>query len=485
MASDADILIGGASAGVGKSYVLCLEDLYHVDNPQFGSVTFRRTKPQIRAKGGLWDTSSEIYPHLGATPRQNELEWVFPSGATAKFASLQYEQDVLNWQGSQIPLIKFDELTHFTKSMFWYMISRNRSTCGVKPYVRATCNPDSESWVYELIKWWIDPETGYPIPERDGVIRYLVKHGDDYIWGDTKQEVIEAAWFFIGPLVEKSGQAAEDFVKSVTFVSGSIYDNRALLGKDPGYLANLAAQDEQIRLQLQDGCWKPAPSDLDIYDYASFCGLFDNLRNVDEVGRYITADIAGKGSNKFIVGAWHGWKLADIAILDKSDGPKVVETIGNMAKLHNVPNRHITFDADGIGGLYEGFAPGAIAFHNGAAPLEARDDAGKKVKENYFNLKTQCFYRTANRTKQGDMAIAEHVANQMYDTKMTVRQRFMHERKVIKRDKPDSDGKLRVIPKDQMRVKLGGNGESPDLMDMFCMREIFDLKPKARQWAVH
>jgi hypothetical protein len=480
--SKADILIGGASAGVGKTYTLLLEDLYHLKVPEFGSVTFRRTMPQIRAKGGLWDTSMEIYPLVGGVPRESVLEWQFTSGATAKFASLQYESDVLNYQGSQIPLIKFDELTHFTKSMFWYMMSRNRSTCGVKPYVRATCNPDPESWVYEFIQWWIDPETGFPIPERDGVLRYLVKYGEEYIWGDTEDEVIEKAWFFLEPMVSKSGQPARDFVKSVTFVSGSIYDNQALLSKDPGYLANLSAQDEQIRLQLLDGNWKVVVSDLDIYDYPSFCGLFDNSFTVDQTGRYMTADIALKGSNMFVVGVWYGMELVDILIMPVSDGKQVVDSIRAMAEKHKIQNQHIVFDADGVGGYLDGFIRGAISFNGGTPPMPTRDDAGKPIKENYEHLKAQCFYRSGMHVKQGKYHISEYVANQMYDSKMTVRQRFMHERKAIKRAKPDSDGKLRIIKKEQMKVSL--NGDSPDMMDMFMMREIFDLKPKASAWGV-
>lgn len=58
----------------------------------------------------------------------------------------------------------------------------------------------------------------------------------------------------------------------------------------------------------------------------------------------------------------------------------------------------------------------------------------------------------------------------MYDNHMTVRQRFLHERKAIKRDKVDHDGKLRIIPKEEMKAML--NGESPDLLDMVMMREI-------------
>ena len=93
-----------------------------------------------------------------------------------------------------------------------------------------------------------------------------------------------------------------------------------------------------------------------------------------------------------------------------------------------------------------------------------------------FRSKTQCYYRSGDRVRNGQMKIHEIVYNKMYDQTMTIRQRFMFERKAIKRDKADYDGKLRIVGKDEMKVKL--NGDSPDLMDMLMMREIFELKPK-------
>ena len=55
-----------------------------------------------------------------------------------------------------------------------------------KPYVRASCNPKPNSWVARLLEWWIDQDTGYPIPERDGVIRYMVNFKNDIqIYGKT------------------------------------------------------------------------------------------------------------------------------------------------------------------------------------------------------------------------------------------------------------------------------------------------------------
>lgn len=142
----------------------------------------------------------------------------------------------------------FDELTHFSEKQFFYMLSRNRSTCGVKPYVRATCNPDADSWVAKFIAWWIDPDTGYPIKERSGVKRYFTRVDDTVIWGDTAEEC-----------AEKSGVDIS-LCKSVTFIASSIHDNKALLEADPSYLASLNALSLVERERLLNGNWKIKPA---------------------------------------------------------------------------------------------------------------------------------------------------------------------------------------------------------------------------------
>jgi len=477
LSSKADIVIGGAAAFVGKTFALLLDPLRHVTVPGFGGVIFRRTSVQIRNEGGLWDTSVKLYPLLNAEARESSLDWKFPSGGKISFRHLEYEKNKYDWQGAQIPFLGFDELTHFTESMFFYLLSRNRSGCGVKPYVRATCNPDPESWVYKMISWWIDAETGFPILERRGKLRYFIKYGSDYIWGDNYDEVYEKAEHIISPMMTDSGLRKEDFIKSLTFVSGSIYDNKKGLEYDPSYPGNLLSQDEDTRRQLLEGKWKVSNSPMDVYEHEVFMGLFENLKNVDKLGKYITADIAMKGSNKLVVGYWEGMELCDIEIMDKSDGKQVIELISNMARKYSVENRYICYDSDGVGSYIDGFIHGAVPFNGGTSALAVKDEAsGRLIKENYFNLKTQCFYRSGGRVSDGQMKINKKVADKMYDNTMTIRQRFMYERKAIKRDRADNDGKLRIIGKDEMKIKL--NGDSPDLLDMFMMREIFELKPK-------
>jgi len=239
--SKADIVIYGGSAGGGKTYALLLEPLFHTDKSCFNAVIFRKNLTQVKSAGGLWDTANEIYPQLGAEPKIGSLEFEFKSGAKIKFGYLDLEKDIYKWQGSQIPLIMFDELTHFSKKQFFYMLSRNRTTCdGIKPYVRATTNPDSSSWVRELLDWWIGDD-GLPIPERDGVIRWFVNVNDTLYFDDTKEALQK--------------RFKNTIPKSLTFISATLQDNKILMEADPNYLANLMALPKVERERLLGGNW--------------------------------------------------------------------------------------------------------------------------------------------------------------------------------------------------------------------------------------
>src|SRR6267154_691681 len=150
---------------LGKTVGLILEPLRHVGRvANVTAVFFRRTTPQITNPGALWDETLNFYPRLGGPPHLGAREWRWPRAGKIKFSHLQFETTVYDWQGAQITLICFDELTHFTAHQCFYMVSRNRSTCGVRPYIRATCNPDADSWVADFLAWWIDRRPGFRSP---------------------------------------------------------------------------------------------------------------------------------------------------------------------------------------------------------------------------------------------------------------------------------------------------------------------------------
>lgn len=241
---EADIAIYGGAAGGGKSFGLLLDPLRHHNNDDFGGVCFRKTSVQVRNEGGLWDESMKLYSLFAAKPSESRLSWRFPSGMSMSFSNLEYEKDVLNYQGSQIPWIGFDELTHFSEAQFFYMLSRNRSTSGVKPCIRATCNPDPDSWVKTFIRWWLDAEGRYADPAKAGVLRYFIRINDKIVWGDTPDDIHKIY-----------GYGAEIQPKSVTFIPSKLEDNKILMEKDPSYLGNLLALNRVDRARLKDGDW--------------------------------------------------------------------------------------------------------------------------------------------------------------------------------------------------------------------------------------
>jgi len=272
MSSQADIVIYGGAAGGGKTFAILMEAIRHMNNKAFRCAIFRRTYTEIKQPGGLWDDACLLYPMLGGKSKSSDtLSWTFPSGMQVTFNYLQSDTDLQKYQGSQIPLIMFDEVTHFSERQFFYMLSRVRSTSGVKGYIRATCNPDPDSWVAAFIDWWIRDD-GYPDATRAGIVRWFVRKGDDLIWGDSRAELVE----IYGP---------ETRPKSVTFIPATLSDNKILMEKDPEYESNLDALPLVERAQLKGGNWKIKPSAGTYFKIDDF--LYCNSHEVPKIKRKV------------------------------------------------------------------------------------------------------------------------------------------------------------------------------------------------------
>lgn len=252
LTSEADVAIYGGAAGGGKSFGLILEGARWCEDPDFGGVIFRRTTPEITNEGGLWDESEKVYAAFGAKGNGSKLGWTFPSGAYVRFSHLEHEKTKYKWQGSQIPFIGFDELTHFTSTQFFYMLSRNRSTSGIPPCIRATTNPDARSWVKTFIQWWIDEKTGYAIESRSGKVRFFCRVDDRIYWGDSKAELRRRHGAGVNPL-------------SVTFIKAKLSDNKILEAKDPTYRQKLEAMTKVDRERLLNGNWNIMPTGGNVF----------------------------------------------------------------------------------------------------------------------------------------------------------------------------------------------------------------------------
>lgn len=257
----ADVLFVGGAAGSAKTFFLLLDSAKpdFIRTEGYNCVIFRRSYPQLTNPGGIVDESKTLYRKIGGRYLSKPPTWRWDVyNSQVAFRPLQYEDTVYEYQGSQFARIGFDELTHFSQDQFFYLLSRNRSACGVKPQVRATMNPDADSWVSSFIQWYWNPETGYPIMERSGVIRYFVRFNNQTFWGDNKQELIAEHYDKLAPVVDASHGIVtfDDMVKSFSFIAATIYDNPALLKVNPQYLANLNSLDEVEKQRLLFGNWK-------------------------------------------------------------------------------------------------------------------------------------------------------------------------------------------------------------------------------------
>jgi predicted phage terminase large subunit-like protein len=92
-------------------------------------------------------------------------------------------------------------------------------------------------WLRALVDWWIDKD-GFPIKERAGVVRHFIRVDNKVIWVDASHR-------------DEDGTPP----KSFTFIAAKYTDNKIGLSKDPGYTANLNAQERQDRKRLKDGNW--------------------------------------------------------------------------------------------------------------------------------------------------------------------------------------------------------------------------------------
>jgi len=196
-----------------------------------------------------------------------------------QFRHLQHEKDKLAWKGSQIALILFDQLEEFTGGQFWDLTACLRSVSGVAPYLRATCNPVPEDdptggWLAKLLAWWIDQETGYAIPERAGLVRWLVRDDQDALqWFDSKADAL-AAFPHVRDLADRTSrtypnaaaalaagvpEARQTLVRqplSLSFVPMALEDNPTLRQADPGYEAKLDSLPYVERMRYRRGNWK-------------------------------------------------------------------------------------------------------------------------------------------------------------------------------------------------------------------------------------
>lgn len=199
-----------------------------------------------------------------------------------------------------------------------------------------------------------------------------------------------------------------------------------------------------------------------MFDYNDILNIFTNEFIKPTQEKYITADIAYEGSDKFVIGVWNGFVLQKIIAIDKIDETLVAKKIHEVRIENEVPISNVIYDADGLKmfvrqSAESGYLENANQFHNGGKPIKIEGQL-----ENFRNLKTQCYHLLAEYCKK----------NKIFIQCKDWRKQIIEELEQICKLPLADDGKIRIEKKDTIKERLG---RSPDFADMIMMRMWFEL----------
>ncbi|AUR87514.1 terminase-like family protein [Vibrio phage 1.101.O._10N.261.45.C6] len=256
--ADFILLTGGRSSG--KTELITMADLVFAGDPNFRSVKFRRTYKQLTRAGGLWQKAASQYKFFDAKANKSELTYKFPSGAETAFSYCDNMEDAESWRGSELSMIAFDEINHHDWSQISMLQTCLRSQADMNSMMIGTCNPDEESWVYQMFLkgYYIDEETGFPIEERNGSIRYYIIDPvtERPVFSDTLDFFEENYYDLLYPVNPDTGESL-GFVepKKFCFFSLCIWDNPIAQRLNPKYVAELIALPPYKRDTQLYGNW--------------------------------------------------------------------------------------------------------------------------------------------------------------------------------------------------------------------------------------
>ena len=241
------------------------------------------------------------------------------------------------------------------------------------------------------------------------------------------------------------------------FVPMNARDNPWL---SPAYIMSLERLPNADRERLLYGNWEYDDDPAWLLTQDKVNDLWTNTF-VDGGEKFLTCDLAMMGSDKYVVIVWNGYRMEHIFQYPKITGKEIEGHVKTTAELYEVPRSNIVFDSDGLGEFLGSYLEGAVPFHNGGRPIE-RVRGPDDYKENYANLKTQCYFELAKKIQ----------ANEIYIVNEDYKEIISEELAWVKRDRLDKDGKLYLLAKDKVKRGLG---RSPDFADAMAMRMFFTL----------
>lgn len=228
----------------------------------------------------------------------------------------------------------------------------------------------------------------------------------------------------------------------------------------PQYIEQLRRLPKFDQERLLRGNWDYEDDPTKLFEFDSLTDIFSRPgKRTPE--RYLISDIARFGKDKTTISIWEGLHVLEVQVYSGLGTDQTELKIEEKRAQYNIARSHTCVDEDGIGGGVVDHLKGIYGFVNNSRAIEV---LGKP--SNYANLKSQCYFYLAEAVMRGEIGCYTQI-----DPK--IRQIIIEDLEQVKRDHPDEDRPLAVIPKDEMKEKLG---RSPDLGDTFAMRMVFEIK---------
>ena len=235
------------------------------------------------------------------------------------------------------------------------------------------------------------------------------------------------------------------------FVQALVDDNENI---SKHYKEQLNKLDRLSKERLLFGNWEYDDNDDSLILYDKIIDLFTNEAPLGE--KYITCDVARFGQDKTVIMVWNGLQVIEIKTFAKSSVTEVAKTIEDLQFKHEVKRANITIDEDGVGGGCVDLLPNCRGFLNGSKALNG---------ENYRNLKTQCYYKLAEKINKNEIGVTTN--------DIMIKQYIIEELEQVRSKDHDKDTKLSIISKDVIKSLIG---RSPDFADSLAMRMYHEVQ---------
>lgn len=240
------------------------------------------------------------------------------------------------------------------------------------------------------------------------------------------------------------------------FVQAFVWDNPHVSEAYVNSLRQMRDGPEKERLYF--GNWEYSDIPERLCEFDAISDMFTNDHVLPTGKKYISADLAMQGRDRFIAGSWDGL-IAKIDIDKKiSTGKEIENDLKTLMIKESVPRSQTIADSDGLGAYLESYLTGIKEFHGGAQAID---------KIEFANLKSECGYKLAEYVNKREIKII---------CTMEQRERIVQEMGVLRSKSVSNDEKKKqIISKDEMKAILN---RSPDYLDFLLMRMYFDTKPK-------